>query len=278
MPSFLRAIASAVLPRELEERADRVELPAGPNGYDPFGAHKDGAAFGLALTKPLYERYFRVRSRGHEHVPADGPVIIAANHSGTLPFDALMLYADLLRHTDPPRLPRAVADQFVPSLPWVNVVFARAGAFGGARRNFEHLLEAGSLVIVFPEGTPGIGKPFSKRYRLEDWREGHVELSIQYRAPIVPAAVVGAEEQMPALGRITRFHPFGTPYIPIPLTPFPLPVRYHIRYGPALHLYEGLDASAADDPEIAISGAAKVKSAVQGLIDQLRAERKGVFR
>jgi 1-acyl-sn-glycerol-3-phosphate acyltransferase len=130
--------------------------------------------------------------------------------------------------------------------------------------------------VVFPEGDVGIGKPFAERYRLTEWRVGHVELALRYRAPVVPTAIVGAEEQMPTLFKIERFHLFGAPYLPIPLTPFPLPVRYHVRYGAPMRLHEDY-AGDPRDPAILADAARRVKARVQALIDQALEERAGVF-
>ncbi|MBX3269414.1 MAG: acyltransferase family protein [Sandaracinaceae bacterium] len=277
MGTPLRArLTRALLTEPLRARADALAA-ARPEGYDSFGGHARGTELGLALTRPLYEAWFRVESRGVEHVPAEGPAIIACNHSGTLPFDAFMLHTDLARRTDPPRTPRTVMDRFVPRLPFFGTLVARAGGIAGTRRNCEHVLEEGQLLVVFPEGTAGIGKPFRDRYRLTDWRVGHVELALRYRAPVVPTALVGAEEQMPTLTKLERFHPFGAPYLPIPATPFPLPVRYHIRYGAPMALHEAYDGDPRD-PEVLADAAARVKERVQALLDEGLRERRGIFR
>jgi 1-acyl-sn-glycerol-3-phosphate acyltransferase len=131
--------------------------------------------------------------------------------------------------------------------------------------------------MIFPEGTPGIGKPFSERYKLQEWRKGHCELAIRHSAPIVPVAIVGAEEQMPLLLRIPlRGGPI--PYLPIPSTLVPLPVRYHIHYGEPIPVHEEFTPSDADDPEIVANAALRVKKAVQTLIDKGLSMRKGIFR
>ena len=245
------------------------------HGYDVFGAHADGASFAHFVTSFLYDRWFRVQSDGHENIPASGPVIVAANHSGTLPFDAMMLYADLLRRTDPPRLPRVVADSFVAGLPFVGLLFARAGVVGGARRNVEFLLESGELIAIFPEGVPGISKRYQQRYELQRWRGGHAELAMRFGATIVPAAIVGAEEQMPQIARLP-ISLFGAPFLPVPATPMPLPVRYHIRYGAPIRF--DVSPAESDDPERILDAAQVVKSSVRDLMDSLLSERKGVFR
>ncbi|MFW5920291.1 MAG: acyltransferase, partial [Polyangiales bacterium] len=109
------------------------------------------------------------------------------------------------------------------------------------------------------------------------WRVGHAELAIRHCAPVVPVAIVGAEEAWPQLGRL-RVHPFGAPWLPVPLSPIPLPVHYHIWYGEPLMLHEGLEPGDADDPRLAEAAAARVREAVQALIDRGLRERPGVFR
>ena len=248
------------------------------HGYDMFGFDPRVLAIAARLGSLLYERYFRVRSSGIEHVPRRGAAILAANHGGTLPLDAALIVLDVLRRTDPPRAARPIGDVFIPLLPWVGALFTRIGMVGGARNNFRHLLENGELPLVFPEGVPGIRKGFRRRYRLEAWRVGHVELAIRHRAPIVPAAVIGAEEAWPMIARIDAFHWFGAPYLPIPLSPLPLPVRCHIHYGEPIALHEQFAPSDADDPEALSAGAERVKDAVAALIEQGRRERRGLFR
>lgn len=271
------AAARRLATEEQRRRSEAMAVHDEGHGIDVFGADPSWIDVGFAVTNGLYDRWFRVESRGHERVPDRGPVIVAANHSGTLPFDALMLWADLARHTDPPRLPRSVTDHFVGNLPFVSTLFARCGALGGSRHNLEYALEQGELVVVFPEGTPGIGKPFRDRYQLQTWRVGHVEMALRHRAPVVPAAVVGAEEQMPQLARLP-IRAFGSPYVPLTLVPFPLPVRYHIRYGEPLYLHERFAPEQASEPEVLQQAANLVSGRVARLIEEGLAEREGVFR
>lgn len=247
-------------------------------GYDVLGLSPDWVARWVTAMRPVYERYFRVTSEGAERIPADGAALLAANHGGTLPVDAAMLYLDVVRRTDPPRVPRALADLFVTQLPFIGTFLSRVGVTAGTRGNLRYLLEAGELVMVFPEGVPGIGKPFAERYRLQRWRVGHAEVAIRYRVPIVPVAIIGSEEQWPTIARIRSFHLFGAPYLPIPITPVPLPVRYHLHYGDPIRLFDGRRPEDADDPAIVRAGAEVVKSAVQALVDRGLRERRGVFR
>lgn len=272
-----KALARAVLTPAQREHLHGLRLDDAGHGWDRFGASPAGVAVGLSSVRHLYDRYFRVQSHGAEHIPRTGAVLVVANHSGTLPLDGMMLWADILLRTSPPRLPRAVADHFVPALPFINTLFSRAGMVPGSRGNVRALLERGELLLLFPEGVAGIGKPPSEAYQLQRWTVGHAELAIRHRALVVPAAVIGAEEQWPQLGRIERLHPFGIPYLPIPATPLPLPVRYHIHYGEPMALHEGLAPEESNDPTVLRRAAERTKAAVAVLIEQGLAEREGVF-
>ena len=272
-------MARRMLPPERLARLGDLRLQDAGHGYDAFGANRDWVGFGAGLMRFLYETWFRVTSHDARHVPASGPAILAANHSGTLPYDAAMIWTDVLEHTAPPRLVRPVMDHFVPLLPIVGTFFARAGGVGGSRANVRSLLEAGELLLIFPEGTVGIGKPFKARYQLQPFRVGHAELSIRHRAPVVPVAVVGAEEQMPQLARFERGAKlFGAPYLPVPATLLPLPVHYHIYYGAPLALHERYRPEEADEPEVLKAAAAAVQAEVAKLVARGLEERQGVFR
>ena len=259
-PLVARTIASVLGGPEVRERAARVGFADAGHGYDRFGMHPDFVALADAATGPLHDRYFRVVSHDPQHIPATGPAILAANHSGTLPTDAMMLWTDVLRNTDPPRVARPVADYFVSTLPVVSTLFARCGVVGGSRGNARALLEAGELLMIFPEGVAGIGKPFRERYTLRPFRPGHAELAIRHRAPVVPVGIVGAEEQMPQIAAI------------------PLPVRIHILYGEPLRFDLEHRPEDADDPEIVRDAVRRVEEAVRALVARGLRERRGVFR
>jgi 1-acyl-sn-glycerol-3-phosphate acyltransferase len=188
-----------------------------------------------------------------------------------------MLGVDILENSKPKRYPRVIADHFVARLPWVGILFSRMGAVGGSRRNLQNLIEAGELAVVFPEGTRGVGKPFADRYKVQRWNVGHAELALRFRVPVLPVGVIGAEEQWPLLGRINGIRAFGAPYLPVPATPLPLPVRYHIHYGQPLYLHEEFGDGAADDPELTSEAALRVKESVQTLLNEGLKQRKGIF-
>jgi 1-acyl-sn-glycerol-3-phosphate acyltransferase len=156
----------------------------------------------------------------------------------------------------------------------------------GHRRNFHDLLRAGELVGVWPEGTRGLGKPFAQRYNLVRFAVGFIELSLTYRAPIIPTALIGAEEQMPMvknLRPIARL--LGFPYFPVtPLFPWlgpaglmPLPVKYHLYYGEPIRYYEDYGPQTLQDPDTVQMLADKVRLTVQEMIHRGLERRTSVF-
>ena len=248
------------------------------HGFDVFGLCPPTLASVITATAPIYDRYFRVDSLGADRIPACGPVILVANHGGVLPVDAGMLCVDVLRRTEPPRIPRAIMDHFVPRLPLVSTWFARLGAVSGTRANAKRLLERGELVAIWPEGVSGPAKRFRDRYQIQRWAVGFAELAIRYRAPVVPVAVIGAEESWPVMVKLPITRWFGAPYVPIPASPVPLPTHYHIRYGMPIELHRGRTPDDAADPAIVAAAAGEVRVALEPLIVDARRARHGVFR
>lgn len=228
------------------------------HGYDVFGLEPDAVRRALRLGRVFYRHYFHVVSRGSERIPASGAAILAPNHGGTLPIDAAMLWLDVTSRTD--RVLRTIGDRFIPRLPFVSTFFARTGVVAGSHANVSHLLARGELLAIFPEGTTGPAKPFHERYHLQAWRVGHAEHALRHHVPVIPVAIVGAEEAWPVVAKLP-WHVFGAPYLPIPLTPLPLPVRISIRYGKPLEL-----AGDADDPAAVDAAAARVRRAVEELL------------
>ncbi|MEB2344261.1 MAG: lysophospholipid acyltransferase family protein [Deltaproteobacteria bacterium] len=263
-----------------EEPARRLALVAsGVEGWDRFGLSPGALRQAFPFFLGLYRSWFRVRSEGHAHLPAEGPLVLAANHGGLLPFDGAMAVIDLLLHGDPPRLARAIVDRWAGSLPWVNVFFARVGQVVGTHENLARLLADGETVLVFPEGMDGIRKPITQRHRLQRFHAGFVEHALRARAPIVPMAIVGSDDQAPVLFDVKPLaRLLGLPVAPItptfpwlgPLGLLPYPVRYRIAYGEPLRFHERFAPGAAADPAVVRALAGQVRRAIQHLIDARR--------
>ena len=103
-------------PEERRRLAALEHLVENEASYDRFGMSPEVLRRSFPFFYALYRLYFRVQSRGHENVPVRGPVILASNHGGLLPFDGAMLVTDLLLNTDPPRLARCIVDRWAGSL------------------------------------------------------------------------------------------------------------------------------------------------------------------
>jgi 1-acyl-sn-glycerol-3-phosphate acyltransferase len=264
---------------ERHRLATFTHLVEGESSYDHYGFSPQVAKLAFPFFYALYRFYFRVRSEGHENIPSEGPVVLAANHGGLLPFDAAMSVIDVLSHTDPPRLVRSIVDLWAGSLPWINVFFARVGQVIGTRENFADLLDGGQLVLVFPEGIEGIRKTVTHRYRLQQFHVGFVEQALQARAPIIPTAFIGSDDQAPILYDIKPLaRRLGLPVAPItptfpwlgPLGLLPYPVSYRIVYGEPIRFHERFGPEGADDARLVRYLTNQVRRTVQQLVDRSR--------
>ncbi|MFL5263075.1 MAG: lysophospholipid acyltransferase family protein [Anaeromyxobacteraceae bacterium] len=258
------------------ERLQKLTPPRNEYGVDPYGLDVDYAVAAMAPFLWLYRKYFRVEVRGIEQVPTDGRVLLIANHSGQLPFDAAMLGVSLLIDLDPPRFARALVEKWVPTLPFVSSFYARLGQVVGTPENCRRLLAADEAIMVFPEGVRGLNKPWRERYRLQDFGLGFMRLALEADAPIVPIGIVGAEEQAPALFDLKPLaRLLAMPALPVTATvlPLPLPTRYRIHFGAPLRF----SGSPDDEDAVLEAKVAQVKAAVQKLLDDGVRQREHVF-
>ena len=260
-------------------RAKLNALPARQNeyGFDSFGFHRDDAKIAALIARFFHDQYFRIESHGAQNVP-DGRVLIISNHSGQLPFDGIGIASALLFDRDPPRIPRAMVEKFIPTLPFVSYLLSRWGQIIGTPENCVRLLHDEEAILVFPEGARGISKPFNKRYQLQEFGLGFMRLALQTKTPIVPCAVVGAEEQAPAFNIKTIARLIGAPSFPVmPFPPFvpllPFPVKYRIYFGEPV-LFTG---DPDDDDEALEEKVKAVKHRIQSLLQVGLKERRHIF-
>ncbi|MDQ6744854.1 MAG: 1-acyl-sn-glycerol-3-phosphate acyltransferase [Actinomycetota bacterium] len=151
------------------------------------GAHPLAYWLARLTMTPFFLVYFRLRRVGLEHIPAKGPVIIAANHRSFLdPF----IIATLAR-----RPMHYVAKKELFMRRWQAWILNALGAFPVDRGASDEqtvatakaILARGDIVLIFPEGTrvrPGaLGHP----------RRGVGRLALESGVPVVPVAVIGTE-------------------------------------------------------------------------------------
>ncbi len=247
-------------------------------GYDEFGLSRDSFATAAKIARWLYRSYFRAEAHGIEHIPPTGRVIFVANHSGQLPFDGLVIGSATFLEPEQPRLVRSMLEYFVPTVPFASYLFARWGQITGTPENCRRLLASEEAVLVFPEGARGISKPFSKRYQLAEFGKGFLRLALEMQAPVVPVAVVGAEEQAPAVNVKPLARLFRTPSFPVvPYPPFipivPLPVKYRVYFGEPMTFQGDPD----DDDDVLDEQVRTVKNRIQSMLHFGLREREHVF-
>ncbi|MEU4239340.1 lysophospholipid acyltransferase family protein [Actinoplanes sp. NPDC026619] len=259
---------------------------AGAYEVDDFGFDREltDAVFHPVL-RVLYHDWFRTEVFGIEHVPGDGGALLVGNHSGTIALDALMLSVAIRDRHPAERHLRLLGADLVFRVPFMSELARKSGATVACNPDAERLMSDGQLVGVFPEGFKGIGKRFTDRYKLQRFgRGGFVSAALRTGTPIVPVAIVGAEEIYPILADIKPLaRLLGVPYFPVtptfpwlgPLGLVPLPSKWLIQFCPPIptaHLTEH-----ADDPMVVYSLADQVRETIQATLLELLEKRPDPF-
>lgn len=270
-------LANLAASDEMLERISRVKTQLGPEGVDPFGFDPSYVRQLIGFGSWLYRYYFRCQVFGVHNLP-QGRCLLVANHSGQLPYDGMMIALAAFFDGEPPRAVRSMVDRFVPNTPFVSPTLARLGQVLGTPQNCQRLLKDEQAILVFPEGVQGLNKLYRDRYRLQRFGHGFMRLALKMKAPIVPVAVIGAEEQAPsfanlrALGRLV-----GLPALPLTIAPLfgaiPLPTRYRLHFGTPM-VFEG----DADDEEPAVAQKVReVKHRLQSMVHDGLKAREHIF-
>jgi 1-acyl-sn-glycerol-3-phosphate acyltransferase len=237
------------------------------------------------LLRLLYRHYFRVEVIGAHHLPTHGPALLVANHSGTIPVDALMLSVAVHDETATHRHMRLLGADLVFRIPVLSELARKSGSTLACNPDAERLLNAGEVVGVFPEGFKGVGKHYRDRYKLQRFgRGGFVSAALRTGTPIVPVSIVGAEEIYPIIGSITPLAKvLGLPYFPVtPLFPWfgplgmvPLPSKWLIEFSAPIPTVGR--AEDADDPVVVFNVADQVRETIQQTLYALLERRPDPF-
>jgi 1-acyl-sn-glycerol-3-phosphate acyltransferase len=190
----------------------------------------------------LYHYWFRVEVDGIEHVPSTGGALLVSNHAGAVPPDAPMIAKAIKEEHPRARTLHLTVDAWFKGYPGFSMLVAKIGGVPAHPANVHRLLhDEDQLVLVFPEGRKGSEKLYKDRYRLRRFgRGGFVEAAMRAGTPIVPVAVVGAEEAQPIFAHVKLLQKL-TGLIYFPVTPtFPalglagitgyLPAKFRIRF------------------------------------------------
>ena len=240
----------------------------------------------LPPLRPLFRKWFRVRTIGMHHVPDTGAALIVANHSGTIPLDALMTALAVHDHHPAQRYLRMLGADLVFQLPFLSALARKSGQTLACNADAERLLTSGELVGVWPEGFKGIGKRYRDRYKLQRFgRGGFVSAALRTEVPIIPCSIVGAEEIYPLIGNIKPLaRLIGAPYFPVtpffpwlgPLGAVPLPSKWYIEFGEPIDT-SGYGPAAADDPMLVFNLADQVRETIQHTLYRLLSQRANPF-
>ena len=278
LPSWLTDLQA-----EVDRRYQHLATPLNEYGYDGFGYDKDTARHPALLMALAYRYWFRAETHGIENVPDTGPVLVVANHAGnTFAWDAAMVGTALFLEAEPPRLARGLGEFYLPTIPFFNEFMARVGSVVGTPENCRQLFDRGECVMVFPEGARGFVKPYTKAYRLQRFGLGFLRLALEHGVPILPVGIVGGEEQSPGLADVKWLgRLIGSPAFPItitmpwlgPLGFLPLPVKFHLSFGPLMRFTGDFDAEDSElQPKVD-----EVKNEIQRLIRIGLSHRKNWF-
>ena len=274
----LDALALKILGSDFDDRVRLLRRRYGDSGGDPFGLDPDSAKHAVTVCAFFHRMYFRTEVSGIGRVPSGG-VLLVANHGGQLPFDAAIIGTAMFLDAQPPRLARAMVEKWTQTLPFVSTFYSRVGQVVGVPENARRLLEMGEVVLVFPEGTRAIAKPINRRYRLEDFGLGFMRLAIQTGTPVVPVAVIGAEEQYVNIGNLRwaarALNMPVFPVIPQLLVPggqLPLPTKYRLYFGEPMRFTGDPDDEPSLEEKVWL-----VRQQIQLMIQTGLRERKGVF-
>lgn len=231
----------------------------------------------------FYRYWFRVEVEGIENVPGAGGTLLVANHSGAVPSDGAMIAKAIAEEHRRPRPVHVCTEQSLAGLPGLGMLVTKLGAVAAHPANLHRLLfDESQLVLAFPEGRRGPSKPIKERYRLRGFDHGgFVRSAMRAGAPIVPLAVLGAEEALPVFARVNPFRRLARlPYLP--MTPvFPLPAKFKIRFLEPVPT-DGLGESPpseplSSDPGRATALAEDIRALIQENLLEMVAERRSVW-
>ena len=272
-------------PREL-----RNLLPAAEpeREVDDWGRSERVFRMAEPLLNFYYRYWFRVEVEGIENVPAAGGALIVSNHSGALPPDAPMIMQAIRNEHASPRPLYMLGEHWFKGYPGVGMLSNKIGLVPAHAANAQRLLrDEGRLVLVFPEGQKGTRKLYWQRYKLRRFgRGGFVKTALRSGAPIVPVALIGAEEAMPifahvrALQRLTGLIYFPVnhafPHFGLAAGVMYLPAKFKIRFLEPVRL-DAYGPGDAEDLELVQRLAEDIRERIQTEVDDLVSSRTSVW-
>ena len=275
---------------DLDPRVLRNLIPARDTSREVDDWGRSERVF--SLLEPMlnfyYRYWFRVEQHGIHNVPSEGGALLVSNHSGALPPDAPMIMQAIRNEHASPRPLYMLGEHWFKGYPGVGMLANKIGLVSANAANAQRLLrDEGRLVIVFPEGQKGSRKLYWQRYTLRRFgRGGFIKTALRAGVPVVPLAVIGAEEAMPIfahvplLQRLTGLLYFpinhAFPHFGLAATMMYLPAKFKIHFLEPIH-FDGYRPQDADDLELVQRLAEEVRARIQEEVDRMIAERSSVW-
>ena len=286
--SLPEAPAPEEVVKAVEDLRDLLPASEDDRALDDWGRSETMVSALEPLLNFYYRYWFRVEVEGIENVPSDSGALLVSNHSGALPPDAPMIMQAIRNEHESPRPLYMLGEHWFKGYPGVSMIINKMGVVPAHRENAQRLLrDEGRLAIVFPEGQKGSRKVYWQRYRLRRFgRGGFVRTAIRARVPIVPIALIGAEEAMPIFAHLKTLQKLsGLIYFPV--TPsFPhfglaaplmyLPSKFKIRFMEPIDMSE-YPVETASDPAAIQNISEKIRGQIQHELDDMISERKSVW-
>jgi 1-acyl-sn-glycerol-3-phosphate acyltransferase len=237
----------------------------------------------------FYHLWFRCEVEGIEHVPDAGGALLVSNHSGALPPDAAMIAKAIQEEHPHPRPLHLTVEHFFKGYPGLSMLVPKIGGVPAHPANVHRLLcDEQQLVLVFPEGRKGTEKLYKDRYRLRRFgRGGFVAAAMRAGVPIVPVAVVGAEEAQPIFAHVPALQKL-TGLIYFPITPtFPhfgllgiagyLPAKFKIRFLPPVRTDDLGEDAPWEDQGLVQTIAQDIRATIQDELLDMLGKRRSVW-
>jgi 1-acyl-sn-glycerol-3-phosphate acyltransferase len=281
----------AELPPAQDEALDRRDLLPTPDEertLDDWGRDERFVERMGHVLNFYYRYWFRVEAEGIEHVPTSGGALLVSNHSGALPPDAPMIMQAIRNEAPAPRPLYMLGEHWFKGYPGVGMITNKIGLVPAHPANAQRLLrDEGRLAIVFPEGQKGSRKVLWQRYKLRRFgRGGFVRTALRAGVPIVPIALVGAEEAMPIFAHM-RFaqrlsgliyfpanHAF--PHFGLAAAAMYLPAKFRIRFLEPVDLSQ-YPPETVEDAAAVQEIAEGIRSRIQAELDSMLAARRSVW-
>lgn len=254
---------------------------AGDTAFDPYGMDEEYiAAYGRTLFRFLHRYWWRIETRGLEHVPRQGRAVLAGVHRGFQPWDGVMTL-----HTIATRLgrhPRFLIHPGLIKFPFLANYMTRLGGIVACQENADWVLGNDELLGFYPEGIRGAFSLYRDAYRLKKFgRDEFVKVALRNRAPIIPFVTVGSAEIFPILGKIEwRWFKRYTEWPFLPIAPpfvIPLPSKWHMRFLEPLPVHLRHPPEAADDPAVVREISLRVRERMEEALQDMLGKRKSIF-